>query len=1062
MPKQKSRPYPSLALPFGVLLVGLLLTLGSWRIAARNEQQNRQHLFDQRVADVETQIRSNINDYAQMLQTSAALFAANRQVTRKAWRAYVEKIDLETHYPGTLGLGYVAYMRAADLPAHIKQVRAEGFPDYAPHPAGRRDEYTSVVYIEPFAGPNLRAFGFDMYSDATRRIAMQRARDTGEPTMTDKVRLVQSGESSREVGVLMYAPVYRTDYMAFTEDERRSALQGFVYCPFRMTQLIPSVITGPTSDLRIELFDGIDQSVDHLLYASAGHAAHDAKGPASHFDRSRTLEIGGRTWTLHVVGLPAFDAALGPSHASSLLVGGLVISVLSFLITLSLVDTRRRALLMAEDLSHAHKQSESRIRAVMDATAEAILSIGLDGRVRSSNRAAQHIFGYTEAELRNLHVSQLAAENGNEMWEAFRARIERDGLQSVQGVSSETRSVRKDGSQILLRNTISPVEIDDEPQIVCLCTDVTEQRANEAKARRADALRQAIVNSAPFCIISTDTEGTITGINPAGEALLGYSKEELVGKQSPTILHLPDEVLARSQELSAELGRPLNTPFEVFVAKADLGVIEQREWLYLRKDGSTVPVQLTVSPLKDAEGRLTGYLGVASDVTERKRTDEFIRHMALHDKLTGLPNRVLLQDHADVAIMRARRHMNAVAVLLLDLDRFKHINDSLGHHVGDEVLQEVAKRLNECVRSSDTVVRMGGDEFVILLPDLKHTSEAEHVASKVMESLSQDLVVSGHKLLITPSVGIATYPDNGSDLSTLLRNADAAMYHAKDLGRNNVQVFRPQMNERLTQRLEIEADLSHAIERGELELHYQPLVEARSGLICGVEALIRWRHPKRGMVPPLDFIPIAEETGLILPIGDWLLRTACHDIKQLSDECQIRLRLAVNLSPRQFTQPQLVEHVRQVLDGSGLSSHLLELEITEGMLMRDVDQTLTTLKNLRAIGVHLAIDDFGTGFSSLSYLSRFPIQTLKVDRSFVKDIGSDASNTAIASAVISMAHTLGLRVVAEGVETTEQRDFLRARRCDELQGYLFSKPVAIDELKQRIEDVQAVCATEIY
>jgi diguanylate cyclase (GGDEF)-like protein/PAS domain S-box-containing protein len=1061
MPPPKSRPYPSLALPFGVLLVGLVLTLGTWRITARNEHAARQNRFDQRAAEIESQIRNHVGDYVQMLQTTAGLFAAEHQVSRKAWRAYVEKLDLEANFPGTLGLGYATYLRPSELPMHEAQVRAEGYSDYAVRPAGTRDEYTSIVYIEPFAGANLRAFGYDMYSEGVRREAMRRARDTARVALSGKVTLVQNSSQSREPGVLMYVPVYRHDLMADTPDERRAALQGYVYCPFRMSRLMRTVVEDHANDLGLELFDGTPRQDASLLFSTLGEDQHAPPQRPPSFQADRLIEVGGRTWTLHLTSLPAFDAALGPSRASTLLVGGMVITVLSFLITLALVDTRRRALLIAEKMSRAHRQGENRIRAVMDATAEAILSIGLDGRIRSSNLAAQRIFGYTETEMLGLHVRALT-QDGTERWDAMLAKIRQHGVESIKAHRTETHNRRKDGSPIQLESAVSVIEIEDEPQIVCVCADITEQRAHEAMARRADALRQAILDNAPFCIISTDIQGIITGINPAGEALLGYSKDELIGKHSPTLLHLPDELQARGHELGTELGRSFGSLFEVFVARAEQGLVEQREWHYRRKDGSTVPVQLTVSALKDAEGRLTGYMGVASDITERKRTDEYIRHMALHDKLTGLPNRVLLQDHAELAINRARRQMSSVAVLLLDLDRFKHINDSLGHHVGDEVLQVVAKRLNACVRSSDTVVRMGGDEFVILLPDLKNPAEAQRVADKAMESLAQDLVVSNHMLRITPSIGIALYPDNGSDLSTLLKNADAAMYHAKDLGRNNVQIFVPQMNERLTQRLEIEADLSRAIERNELVLHYQPLVEGRSGLICGVEALIRWRHPKRGMVSPLDFIPIAEETGLILPIGDWVLRTACHDIKRLSDECQTPLRLAVNLSPRQFNQPQLVDNVRDILQASGLSSHLLELEITEGMLMRDVEQTLSTLKNLRGIGVHLAIDDFGTGFSSLSYLSRFPIQTLKVDRSFVKDIGSDTSNTAIASAVISMAHTLGLRVVAEGVETREQRDFLRARRCDELQGYLFSKPVAIDELMQRIVDVQAVCASEIY
>lgn len=1059
MTQHKTRALASLALPFGVLMLGGALTISAWRIAQHTEQQRHHTRFEQRVNDLQARIEGRMGAYAQMLKASAALFAAEQHVSRRAWRAYVESLDLATHYPGALGLGYVARIRHDELSNHIVGVRAEGFANYTVWPEGRRDEHAAILYLEPFTGVNVHALGYDMLSEPTRQAALRDARDTGQATLSGRVTLVQSGKNTKEPGILFYVPVYRADLMAYTVEERRAALQGYVYSPFRMSQLMPSILGDGVEGVSLVLFEGSTQTDESVLFSTS--AVHNMPAPGA-LVAERSMGIAGRTWTMRVSSLPAFDAVPGTRQSTYVLISGSVLSLMAFALTLLLATTRRRAILMARDMSRAHKHSEDRIRAVMDGTTEAILSIGSDGFVRSCNRSAQDIFGYTEEEFLTLHARELASEDHRADVDRFINARRNASIPANYQRQFEISGRHRAGHTITLRCALSAIEIDHERQYVCLCSDITQQRSNEEQARRADALRQAVLDSAPLCIITTDTQGCITGINPAGEALLGYRRDELVGRHTPGLIHVPEEVAQRRQALSAELGRPLQSTFEVFISGAEHGHIDQHEWHYVRKDGSLVPVVLTTAALRDPEGQLTGYVGIANDISERKRTDEYIRHLALHDKLTGLPNRVLLQDHAALAIARARQQRTGVAVLLLDLDRFKHINDSLGHHVGDVVLQIVANRLRECVRSSDTVVRMGGDEFVILLSDIKSPDEAQRVADKVMSALSHDLVAGDHTLRITPSIGIALFPDNGNDLSTLLKNADAAMYHAKDAGRNNVQVFAPRMNEQLSKRLEIEADLNHALERNELVLFYQPQIDGRTGMVCGVEALLRWQHPKRGMVSPLDFIPIAEETGLILPIGDWVMRTACADIKRLGDECRLPLRAAVNLSPRQFTQPDLVEHVEQALAQSGLPHHLFELEITEGVLMHDIDQTLETLNRLRQLGLHLAIDDFGTGFSSLSYLSRFPIQTLKVDRSFVKDIGANPTNAAIASAVIGMAHTLGMRVVAEGVETDEQRDFLRERRCDELQGYLYAKPLPLHELKPRIEAIQAVCATPAH
>jgi len=1061
-PMHTRRRHAALITPLAVLLAGLLLSWAAWYSAHQAEMRESHFRFERRVNSIARDIQARLEGYEQLLRGASALFAATPEVTPDMWRDFVDRLDVAQNYPGLLALAYAQRVPASALSQHADSMRGRGLANYTVRPPGQRDEYVLTLFTEPASLSNVRAMGFAMDAEPIRREALHRARDQGTPALTGRIILLSSAPGKPDAGALLYIPVYRRGEPTFSTADRRRALQGYVYAPLRMRSLLPGAIGDSVGDLLFEAYDGTGTEAAQRLYAAREDLTAQRTDYRHVFDETRPITVAGRTWTLRFATLPEFDATLDHARSRLMLSAGIVTSLLAALVAWAMTQTQRRAVRMAERLSRAHRASEDRARTVMDGTADGILTMDVQGIIRSANRSAQRMFGYTESELIGKPVRELASPESVEKIDRFYSDMRAVDARALFGQQLELPAVRKDGRRMLLRYTLSLVEIDDEPHIVCLGADITEQHEHEKKAREADNLRQAILSNAPFAIISTDTKGLITAVNPAAEQMLGWTAQELVGRHTTAVLHDPAELEAVARQISAELGETIPPGLSVLTVKARRGITEQREFHYIRKDGHRVPALLTVSCLRDAEGNLTGYVGLALDISERKRTDEYIRHMALHDKLTGLPNRVLLQEHAEVAIARARRTLHAVGILLLDLDRFKHINDSLGHHVGDEVLQIVAKRLSDCVRSSDTVVRMGGDEFVVLLSDLNQREEAQKIATKILDVLAEDVVVGSHMLRITPSIGVACCPQDGGDLSTLLKHADAAMYHAKDMGRNNVQVFTPKLNERLTHRLELEADLSHAVGRGELVLHYQPLVDARTGLISGVEALVRWKHPVRGLVSPAEFIPLAEETGLILPIGEWVLRTACQQIKAISDSIGTPLRLAVNLSPRQFTQPSLLEMVRHALASARLHPEQLELEITEGVLMHDIEQTMQTLEALREIGVHLAVDDFGTGFSSLSYLSRFPIHTLKVDRSFVRDIGQDKNNTAIASAVISMAHTLGLKVVAEGVETQAQREFLRERRCDELQGFLFSKPVPIEELGQRIEDVQAVCAVEMF
>jgi diguanylate cyclase (GGDEF)-like protein/PAS domain S-box-containing protein len=562
---------------------------------------------------------------------------------------------------------------------------------------------------------------------------------------------------------------------------------------------------------------------------------------------------------------------------------------------------------------------------------------------------------------------------------------------------------------------------------------IERQAAEEAlffERQRADVT----LNSIGDAVLSIDMPGHVTYLNPVAERMTGWLRQEALGRPLADVFRIID----------ATTREPARNPMDQAI-QLDRIVGLTPNCLLVRRDGFETAIEDSASPIHDRSGQVIGAVIVFKDVSVARALSLQAVHLAQHDFLTDLPNRMLLSDRLTQAIALARRHGQRLAVLFLDLDRFKHVNDTLGHAMGDTVLQSVARRLVSCVRSSDTVSRLGGDEFVVLLTDIETRDGASCSARQIAAALVAPHEVAHQQLHVTASIGISIYPDDGPDAETLIKCADTAMYHAKERGRHTFQFFEGEMNARAVERQWVEAGLHRALERREFVLHYQPKIDLDTGAVTGAEALVRWANPERGLMLPKDFLPIAEECGLIVPIGQWVLREACRQARAWIDEGRRPMAVAVNISAVEFGDPRFLQNLRTVLNDSRLDARYLEIELTESSLIQHADSTALTLRALKDVGVQVAIDDFGTGYSNLSYLRQFPIDVLKIDQSFVHEISAIPVGTSIVSAVISMGKSLGHRVIAEGVETGEQLAFLQSERCGEGQGYYFSRPLDAEQ-----------------
>jgi diguanylate cyclase (GGDEF)-like protein/PAS domain S-box-containing protein len=560
------------------------------------------------------------------------------------------------------------------------------------------------------------------------------------------------------------------------------------------------------------------------------------------------------------------------------------------------------------------------------------------------------------------------------------------------------------------------------------------------KLDKSEKWHRYLVDNSPDIIYTLDAEGRFSFLNHRATELLGYAKDQLMGKHYTMLVHLEDLERAKYVCNERRTGGRAAANIELrLLCRPPENHDHQGEPPFINVEVSAMGIY--DDPHPGGSPSFFGTYGVAKDVSERKEAEEMIYHQAYHDMLTGLPNRLLFKDHLTLAMAQAKRNRTKLAVMFLDLDRFKIVNDTMGHVVGDQLLQSVAMRLSKSVREGDTLARQGGDEFTLLLPQIDQIDDAANAAAKLLATLTRPFRVGGHDHYFSASIGIAIYPDDGDSVDSLVKNADIAMYHVKEMGRNNFAFFSQAKSAVYSNRMGLENELRRAVSNNEFELYYQPQINTYSGAITGMEALIRWNHPERGMLAPGEFIPLAEESGLIGMIGDWVLKTACNQSAIWRDAGLPPVRMGVNLSVQQIEQHDFVDKVKRALQDAGLESDTLDLEITESAMMNDIDNSQEKLRQLAKLGVQISIDDFGTGYSSLAYLKDLPITTIKIDQSFIRDLADDNSETSIVIAMIQIAKGLKLKLIAEGVEQAYQLEFLRKNQCEECQGFLFSRPV---------------------
>jgi len=1020
-----------------ILAIGAVVSLFAWRSLTVEVEHAARSSFNAVAAESRNAIQSRLRDYRIILLGLQGLLEAKRDLDRVAFERYIENLTSAHSASQVRSFSYARRVPRALKDEYEKAVRADtslhpaGYPQFAVRPPGERNEYLVIHYVSPYKG-NERGLGIDLMADPERRQVVERARDTGEIVATGPITLVSTGERA----VSMRLAVYRTDAMITSLDLRREMFGGVANITFNVRDVAADIVARHASSaLQLRVLDG-----GEALYESSA-----APAAASAFRVTTPLEVGGRKWQLEFSAPPErFRTAADAMLPWLALIGGLAISVLLAGLVGSLSTSTQRAHRIARKITDDLRKSQAELIEARRKTEELIETLpnpvffkGTDGNYLGVNKAWEAFFKRPRGSIIGRSVHELyphAREIAERMHAADQSLWAEPGTQTY-----EATITLPDGTQ---RDTIYYKATFTGPEarvagLIGTIIDITDRKQAEK--------RQAMEHAVTRLLAAADDSGAaIPQVIRVICESVGWTCGALL-RWEPQSRQL--RYAAGWEAEAADLQSQLSAAAaEAQAGKLALWKADGAMAFPLLFGGEVLGVLAFLGAAHAPDRQLMAMMqSIGSQVgqyLQRKQAEEALRFVATHDSLTGLPNRVMFGQRLDHAITQAKRHGRRLAVLFIDLDRFKVINDTLGHEFGDTLLRDVAQRLGQTVRASDTIGRLGGDEFVVLLEEVSAPMLIVSVAQKLIAALAQGFPLGGKEYHVSASIGVSTYPDDAQDAQELLKNADIAMYRAKEQGRNTFQFYAAQHNIHTVERLTLESGLRRALERGQLVLHYQPQVALASGRIVGFEALVRWQHPELGLLPPASFIAIAEETGLIVPIGQWVMHAACATQRAWREAGLAPLRMSVNLSPRQFMHGGLIDDIAGLVRASAADAAFLELEITEGMVMRDPERAVSLLREIRNIGgVRIAIDDFGTGYSSLAYLKRFPLDNLKIDRSFITDIPADRGDAAITQAIIAMGHSLEMKVIAEGVETQAQYDFLVAQGCDEYQGYFFSKPV---------------------
>jgi len=1016
-------------LPLLILSAALGVTWMVWdheRQASRNELLSQ---FNSSLGDAVSRVEQRMSTYEQMLRGVQGLFAATGMMDRDNFRDYVGALNLDANFSGIQAIGVVQWVPAARKDAHVAAMHQLGFPSYTIRPNGSRENYAPIVQREPPIGGNRIPLGVDPWADPVRRLAMEKARDSGMVAVSGKVRLgVDTGPDAKPA-FIMYLPIYARGQPHDSVAQRREHLAGWVYASFRMHDVIASLYGDPLPGLALAIYDGVEPSEAALLYRSPDTGEQHLPPAISAVEY---LVVAGHNWTLSMSTQDDFKGRFGRNAEVLIAITGTGLSLLLALLAWLMMTGRGRAMRLASTMTRELRESEEKFRAIADCTVNLEVWWGPDGKPRWINPSVEHYTGYTVEEcmaMPDFAGTLIHPEDMPRVAPEFRK-----GLQGFRGDDLEFRCVRKDGSLVWL--SVSWVPITDARGVFTgfrtSGRDITDRKQVEAELRIA-----AVAFDSLEAMMVTDASNTILRVNSAFTECTGYTAEEAVG-QTPRLLrshHHDEAFFAVMWETIHRMGG------------------WQGEIWGRRKNGEVYPKWLTISAVTGEGGVVSHYVGTHHDITERKIAEERIKELAFFDALTRLPNRTLLLDRLTQAITVSARTGACGALLFIDLDHFKTLNDTLGHDKGDLLLQQVAQRLAASVRDGDTVARVGGDEFVVVLGSLHDTwqeaaSQTEAVGEKILAVLGKLYQLDEIDYRSTASIGATVFSGYQTPIDELLKQADLAMYKSKELGRNALCFFGPAMQTVVVERAELEAGLRKAIESNQFLLHYQAQV-IDGDRVLGAEALVRWQHPQRGLVSPADFIHLAEETGLILALGNWVLENACAQLALWAIRPDMaHLTIAVNVSAQQFREPDFVDKVLTVISRTGANPNRLKLELTESVLVDNVQDIIEKMVALKARGVVFSLDDFGIGYSSLSYLKRLPLDQLKIDQSFVRDVLVDPNDAAIARTIVALAKSLGLGVIAEGVETEAQRDFLASAGCHAYQGFYFCRPLPIEDFEE--------------